>query len=669
MHAASRWGSSHHAAARPAVLGWVIRTQRRPFRVSRPLCYSICNAFGTAAISYAKAPRWKVPAKEAKTETPNKKTTVLEQPRPKLKLIGSSDTKAEPVPLQPPPALSEYQKAYQHAKDLTRKYYEAVAAESSELWLTYDEIKGVSGNSMVKFLYPPVKNHNMGRVGFMRQHGTIMVVAATAVRPDTRKRLMVWDENANKDLAASFKKMVVARAKFARLGGFKNFLEHESQFKMIDSKSALAFLESLRTAIAPHMMSYMEDLLEMKMKDMECPVSFATLRHDLRKSGQTIQDFQDFYPEYRLHWGEVSYYSRLKKEKDVWKGQLEKIHEYFPLKSTVCRLLDMFGHVFGLRFSEVLDKHQYDNIISLYLNSSKCGSPLVDREKLPVFNVHDTSMASHSGAYLGVLVLDLVERPGKARNTYCGWFANFPDNVECGEMSAKKTPGYVISAGFNRPTSKMPTTLSHASHAIHNLVRAGNAGVPWDAIEIPSILAEHWVADPRILQKLSSHYTYLDEAYARAWYKSHPGETRPPKEAPLDTFDVIEFSRHPGNRITEIQRGLWMAKFDLTAHSYTEEELQDADLAKDCQDILRDWLGISSAGDLQHHNNSYLNWPALDTYKTSYYCYLLEEVNTFSSEVYSVDIFEKYLDSFCTSGCMVARRTLWMHLRSSWAEN
>ncbi|KAF8849960.1 zincin [Acephala macrosclerotiorum] len=498
---------------------------------------------------------------------------------------------------------------------------------------------------MTKWLYPRVRNHNKGRVGLMRRHGLIGNVTARAERSDIRERLTKWDENANEHLAPSFKKMVLTRAEVAKLRGFENYLDFKSQFKMMDGKAAMAFLEGLRKAIAPQIESYMEDLLEMKMKDMDSSFSMAGLRHDIWKGRYTIQDFQEFDPSRKLHWGEVSYYPQTQKEKHLWDGKLEKIHEYFPLDSTVRGLLDLFGHLFGLRFSEVSDQQQYNTIISAYLSSGQCSAPLIDREKLPALHVQDTSRSAAGEAHLGILVLDLIERPGKAHTPNCGWFSAFStSDPKNGEKDPNKVPGYSISAGFSKATSKLPTMLSHGElkslahelgHAIHDFVRGTISGVPWDAIEIPSTLCEHWVGDPRILQKLSSHYTYLNPAYLGAWRSSNPGKDRPPIEAPLDTLDAVAFKRRPANRIREYQQDLWMSKFDLMVHSYSEKDLEKADLAKDCQDILREWTGISSAGDSKHHNNSYLNWTALNTYQTSYYCYLL-------SEVYSIDIFEKY---------------------------
>jgi hypothetical protein len=233
-------------------------------------------------------------------------------------------------------------------------------------------------------------------------------------------------------------------------------------------------------------------------------------------------------------------------------------------------------------------------------------------------------------------------------------------------------PGLAILANIPRPTTEKPSFLSHSNletlahelgHAIHHFVRGDLVGVPRDSIEIPSILLEKWVADPRILQKLSSHYVYDDKAYLRAWKSKNSSESSlPPQKAPLDTFDQVILNKHPENNITTYQYFLWKAKFDLKVHSYSTEQLKDANIGYDCGNILGEWAGIfgnvakregykpkkakrkgslrsilsqwigevpwidsfgnSESNNIDRNNNTYLNWTELEGYGTSYYCYL-----------------------------------------------
>lgn len=143
-----------------------------------------------------------------------------------------------------------------------------------------------------------------------------------------------------------------------------------------------------------------------------------------------------------------------------------------------------------------------------------------------------------------------------------------------------------------------------------------------DAIEIPSHLLEYWVCDPRVLQKLSSHYVYQDKkAYLADWESRNASKPLPPERASLDTFDEIALALHPRNNLREYQWLLWVSKFDLMVHSYSTRDLESADLGFDCENILREWTGIFGIGSWT--NNAYLKWHQLHTYSTSYYTYLM----------------------------------------------
>lgn len=133
-------------------------------------------------------------------------------------------------------------------------------------------------------------------------------------------------------------------------------------------------------------------------------------------------------------------------------------------------------------------------------------------------------------------------------------------------------------------------------HAIHWLV-LGSFGVD-DFSEIPSTFLEHWISDARVLQRLSSG------------------------QAPLDVFKSVGANRYSSPyKVLSFKRTLWTSKFDLVAHSKSEEQLQGCNLGADCAQILKEWIGAYSIGG--RINNEYLSWKSLRNYHTSYYCYLL----------------------------------------------
>jgi len=307
--------------------------------------------------------------------------------------------------------------------NLHKMYYETVAEEDSRLWLRPETIRGIPSSIYGIWETPLRGSRDQKRLGVRRRFGNILQTTAHASVPFTRKELTRWDQNACQELAPLFKDMMQMRATLARLNGFNSFFELGSISKMMDQKSVKLFLDKLKDKLTPHITSYMEDLLEMKLKDMDIANSFSEVRRGLQKHGQTISDFQEFHGvDYQLHWGEVAYYSRLQVQKNVFSDESIDYSEYFELKSTVRKLLPVFGHVFGLRFAEIttdgLHSQPYGELISRYLEGAKVNSKSFDREKLLVFDVYDTTPEDGT-AFLGVLVLDLIKRDRKSLRGFC----------------------------------------------------------------------------------------------------------------------------------------------------------------------------------------------------------------------------------------------------------
>lgn len=125
---------------------------------------------------------------------------------------------------------------------------------------------------------------------------------------------------------------------------------------------------------------------------------------------------------------------------------------------------------------------------------------------------------------------------------------------------------------------------------------------------------ENWVHDPRVLHRLARHYTYGNEGYLKTWHANNKTKRRlPPEKPPSDLFDAITLKRHPANQLSNYLKLIWMSKFDMIMHSYTEEELRTQDLALDCHKILKESYGVYSIG---NRNDQYLSWEPLKDYPT-----------------------------------------------------
>lgn len=83
----------------------------------------------------------------------------------------------------------------------------------------------------------------------------------------------------------------------------------------------------------------------------------------------------------------------------------QKLAEYFPLETTVKGVMDIFQHLFGLVFEEVVAKERYR------LSSTGMGEDLVWQEDVLMFAVWNDKQ--EGGEFLGYLYLDLHPRAGK----------------------------------------------------------------------------------------------------------------------------------------------------------------------------------------------------------------------------------------------------------------
>jgi len=204
------------------------------------LWHPLCSTFSTSSVALAKSKKHSVVRTKVEEEL-----EAFVEPRAKLRMIGSS-TKA------PSSSISELDELWEKHNTLTAMYDQKVAAENSIRWLMVDELKGVPGSVMTKWIKRP-KGSRKARIGLQRKHGVIEEVTSFAKNQRIRKELTEWDEDACKDLAPMFKEMVKMRASLAEMSGCKNFFELQSPDKMMNPKSVGAFLNKLEREMTPRM--------------------------------------------------------------------------------------------------------------------------------------------------------------------------------------------------------------------------------------------------------------------------------------------------------------------------------------------------------------------------------------------------------------------------------
>ena len=83
----------------------------------------------------------------------------------------------------------------------------------------------------------------------------------------------------------------------------------------------------------------------------------------------------------------------------------QKISEYFPLQTSIQGMLEMFQHLFGLVFIEIIGDERSK------LADSRKGSDIVWHEDVQVFSVWDDD--EQGSGFAGYLYLDLFSREAK----------------------------------------------------------------------------------------------------------------------------------------------------------------------------------------------------------------------------------------------------------------
>ncbi|PMD19822.1 zincin [Hyaloscypha hepaticicola] len=376
-------------------------------------------------------------------------------------------------------------------------------------------------------------------------------MTGTISDPNVRERIVSWEQDTCKDLAPRFREMMLSRARVAHLKGFKSFFEYRSQFKMMNTTSVDLFLKDLKSKIDRYANAFMESAIEQKMNDLGYDFTIKNLRERLRR-GKTIRDYQNNHPEAQINWGDYSYYTTLKSKFISKSKQSEdlKFHEYFPMDHSMRRVLSIFGDLLGLTFHESPPGDQRRQVpIATYLRSQNLTE---HNTALDVFWVFD--ITGITPKRLGSLILDVGEREGKPRKVFCTTFGTFLFENEISRL----LPGVAIVGPFIKPTSRSPFVFNHQglstfahelAHAIHRLVQGGNKPFitgPRDFVEIPSITAEKWTSNPVVLQRISCHYTYLEQEYLTAWkdgFSPKIPPPQPPRQAPLEMFNEIHYKK------------------------------------------------------------------------------------------------------------------------------
>lgn len=420
--------------------------------------------------------------------------------------------------------------------------------EKGGLWLTPEELNGVPEDVL------SLLKKEDGKYWLTFKYPDLFPTLKYATNSETRKKLMIANENKCNQNVPLFREALLLRDEAARLLGYPNHAAFRIEDKMAKTpKTVDDFLGDLRSRLAQGGLDEIKALKAMK-------------EADLKARGDKFDG--------RYYLWDHRFYDRMMEEKDYQLDQ-QLISEYFPLQTTIKGMLEIFEELFGLSFVEVVGKDR-DNI-----SPTGKGDDIVWHDEVQVFSVWDDE--GEGGGFVGYLYLDLFPREGKY-----GHAANF--NLQPGFIQANGTRRYPATAlvcNFSKPTAKKPSLLKHdevttlfheLGHGIHDLVartkyaRFHGTNTVRDFVEAPSQMLENWCWTPSQLKHLSKHYSSLSPEYYEAWKgtaKNHSG--KPDEIIPDDLINKLIKTKNLNGALFNL-RQLHFGIFDMAIHEPKDHE-------------------------------------------------------------------------------------------------
>ncbi|KAK9381580.1 uncharacterized protein V2V93DRAFT_367323 [Kockiozyma suomiensis] len=456
--------------------------------------------------------------------------------------------------------------------NLEVQYNKNLGEETGFIMFTADELDGVPEDIVSQFAEVD------GKYKMTYKYPDLFPVMKYAKNPDTRRRAFVGDQNKVMENTELLMKAVKLRADIAHLLGYKTHAAYVLEDRMAKSpEKVMTFLNDLRTKLSIAGKAEITKLLELKAEDQKA----LSLPED---------------PTFNV-W-DYRYFDRLLLEKE-YEVDDQKISEYFPMQSTIEKMLGIFEVLFKLKFEEVTGADR-----------------AVWHEDCKQFAVWKNDTGSDE--FVGWLYFDLHPREGKY-----GHAANF--NLSPGYVDKDGKRVYPVTAlvcNFSKPTATKPSLLKHdevvtffheLGHGIHDLVsvtkyaRFHGTNVARDFVEAPSQMLEYWCWQPEELKGLSSHYT-------------EEGKT-----IDDDLIAKIVKSKHVNGGLFNL-RQLHFALFDMTLHT------SDGNI-----DVTKTWNGMrEDIALMQQGNETTYGYGSfghlMGGYDSGYYGYLW-------SQVFAADIF------------------------------
>jgi len=409
--------------------------------------------------------------------------------------------------------------------------------EKATIAFTSEEIKGVPADVVSGYSKRTEDGKDLYDVTFKTPD--IFPVLKFAESPATRQRAFEAYESRLSINVPVLDKVLELRRKIADLLGYPTWADYVTEVKMAkNAKTVKGFLDDLEQKLRPVALKEREILLAMKQEEHK--------NMGLEFDGEfNIWDYR--------------YYDRKYVEKSLDLDDM-LVKEYFPVTVVVPAILEIYQTLLGVKFVEVKGETWHPEV-----------------QQFAVWE-HD---AKDKSGFVGWCYLDLFPRESKySHAAVWGLLSGYER-----EDGSRSYPLTAMVANLAKPTPGKPALMRHddvvtffheMGHVFHGLLsktrfaRFHGTAVARDFVEAPSQMLENWCWEPRVLERMSSHF-----------------DTKKP--LPADLIEKVVKSRYVNVGLFYL-RQLFFANFDLKVH--TDKERADC---TELWNTMREKISLVSA--------------------------------------------------------------------------
>lgn len=450
--------------------------------------------------------------------------------------------------------------------------------EKGVITFTLEELKGVPADVVSGY----TKRTEDGKDLYDVTHKTpdIFPVLKYAENPETRRRA---HESYDARLAINeplLSKALDLRRRIARLLGYKTWADYITEVKMVKSaQNVIDFLNDLEQKLRP-----------IGLEDLE---RLRALKKEEHADKGLPYDGEFYIWDYR-------YYDRKYVERTLDLDD-SLVKEYFPVSVVVPTILEIYQNLLGVKFEKI---------------EGETWHPEVQQ-----FSVWENNAKDASG-FIGYCYLDLFPRESKYSHAAVWGLLPGYDRLD----GKRHYPLAAMVANLAKPTPDRPALMRHddvvtffheMGHVFHGLLsrtkfqRFHGTSVARDFVEAPSQMLENWCWEPKVLEKMSSHFE---------------------KKEPLspELIEKVIKSRYVNVGLFDL-RQIFFGKFDIKVH--TDQEPADYTTL---WNELRESVSLVKGGKHQPGQASFAH--ITGGYDAGYYGYMYSLV--FAADMYAT-VFKK----------------------------